>query len=310
MNRSTRAYVVLIHLFVSVASAVACSRSESQRAAGSLLRDCAECPEMLSIAPGAFVIGSPVSEAGRFEDEGPQHRVTVAYPFAVARAPITRAQYDMFVRTTRRRDPSGCASMGADGRWANTPGLSWHNPGFDQTAEHPVVCVSWDDARAYARWLRERTGRGYRLLSEAEYEYIARAGSTTAFAWGTSDQEMCAHANGFDASAGRAHPDWPAAACDDGSVYTAPVRAFPANAFGVYGAVGNVFQWTEDCFVDGGYAGAPTDGSARIVEGCELRVIRGGSWLNSPRGLRAAMRDRDRHGDRYTNVGFRVARGP
>ena len=98
--------------------------------------------------------------------------------------------------------------------------------------------------------------------------------------------------------------------CDDGHAFTAPVRAFPANAFGVYGAVGNVFQWTADCFVEGGYAGAPTDGSARAVEGCELRVIRGGSWLNSGRGLRSAMRDLDRPRDRYTNVGFRVAREP
>jgi formylglycine-generating enzyme required for sulfatase activity len=200
--------------------------------------------------------------------------------------------------------------MSAEGRWVSTPGLSWSNPGFDQAADHPVVCVSWEDARAYAQWLTERTGRKYRLLSEAEYEYIARAGSTTAFAWGASAQDMCAHANGFDRTARTAHPDWGDAACEDGYVYTAPVRAFPPNAFGVYGAVGNVFQWTEDCFVEGGYVGAPTDGSARTVEGCVLRVIRGGSWLNSSRGLRAAMRDRDRPGDCYTNVGFRVAREP
>jgi formylglycine-generating enzyme required for sulfatase activity len=145
--------------------------------------------------------------------------------------------------------------MGGDGQWRNDSTLSWNNPGFEQTAEHPVVCVSWEDARAYAKWLREKTGRSYRLLTEAEYEYIVRADSTTAFAWGASGEDMCAHANGFDASARGAHPDWPGASCDDGYVYTAPVRALPANAFGVDGAVGNIFQWTEDCFVEGGTTG-------------------------------------------------------
>jgi formylglycine-generating enzyme required for sulfatase activity len=267
-NRRGNVYFALSALLVVCAGGVACTGPETWGAAGSSFHDCAECPEMVVISRGSFVMGSPVSEAGRFDDEGPQHTVTVARPFAASRTPI------------------------------------------GQTAEHPVVCVSWNDARAYAQWLSERTTRTYRLLSEAEYEYIARAGSTTAFAWGASDQDMCAHANGFDASARTAHPDWPAAACDDAHVHTAPVRAFPANAFGIYGGSGNVFQWTEDCFVEGGYAGAPADGSARTVEGCELRVIRGGSWLNSSRGLRAAMRDRDRQGDRYTNVGFRVAREP
>ncbi len=265
---------------------------------------------MVVIAPGTFVMGSPASEAGRFEEEGPQHQVTFARSFEVSRAPITRAEYEAFARATSRPDPAACSSMNDDGHWVNTPGLSFRHPGFDQTADHPAVCVSWDDAHAYARWLTEKTGRPYRLPTEAEFEYAARAGSTAAFAWGAAAEDLCAHANGFDATAGRAHPGWPAAACDDGYAYTAPVRAFPTNAFGVYGAAGNVFQWTEDCFVDGGYAGAPADGSARTRDGCELRVIRGGSWLNSARGLRAAMRDRDRPGDRYTNVGFRVASAP
>jgi sulfatase modifying factor 1 len=307
MHRREKDYLVVASLLICCVAA--CAHSMTWGVAGSRFRDCAECPEMVVIPAGSFVMGSPASEPGRFEDaEGPQHTVAIGRSFAISRTPITRAEYEVFARTTRRSHPGGCASMSAEGRWVGTPGLSWNNPGFDQTAEHPVVCISWHDARAYGEWLTEMTGRTYRLLSEAEYEYIARAGSTTAFAWGASGAQMCAFANGFDASAARAHPDWGTAACDDGYVYTAPVRAFPANAFGVFGAVGNVFQWTEDCFVEGGYAGAPTDGSARTMDGCELRVIRGGSWLNSPRGLRAAMRDRDRPGDRYTNVGLRVAR--
>lgn len=127
---------------------------------------------------------------------------------------------------------------------------------------------------------------------------------------GAAEQDMCTRANGFDASTRSTYPDWPAAPCDDGYVHTSPVRAFAANDFGLFGTVGNVCQWTEDCFVEGGYAGAPTNGSARTVEGCQLRVIRGGSWLNSSRGLRAAIRDLARQGDRDTNVGFRIAREP
>jgi formylglycine-generating enzyme required for sulfatase activity len=236
--------------------------------------------------------------------------VTFARPFAVSRAPITRADYALFVQATGRSDPNECASMSTEGHWVSTGGLSWRNPGFTQAQDHPVVRVSWEDASAYAQWLSAKTRRAYRLVSEAEYEHVARAGSTATFAWGDADMNMCAYANGFDAAARRTYPDWPAADCDDGFAHTAPVHTFPANAFGVFGASGNVFQWTEDCFVDGGYVGAPTDGSARTVPGCELRVIRGGSWLNSSRGLRSAMRDRDRQGDRYTNIGLRIARDP
>jgi len=286
----------------------ACRESPSGQAAGASFRDCVDCPTMMVVPAGQFLMGSPLSEAGRFEDEGPQHTVTLARPFAVSQTPITRAQYELFVRTTQRSDASACASMSADGRWISTSGLTWRNPGFDQAADHPVVCVSWEDARAFAEWLSARSGKTYRLLSEAEFEYVARAGAMTAFPWGASENNICAHANSFDLTAGRAHPDWPAAACDDGYLHTAPVQRFPANAFGIYGATGNVFQWTEDCMVEGGYTNAPTDGSARTMEGCTVRVIRGGSWLNSGRGLRAAMRDRDRQQDRYTNLGFRVAR--
>src|SRR5262249_39835381 len=174
--------------------------------------------------------------------------------------------------------------------------------------DHPVVCVSWDDARAYADWLSTKTGKPYRLLSESEFEYVARAGSTATFPWGASADDLCAHANSFDLTAKRAHPDWPSASCDDHYALTSPVGVFPANAFGLYDATGNVYQWTADCFIEGGYTGAPTDGSARTKDGCVARVIRGGSWLNGWRGLRAAMRDRDRQQDRYTNIGIRIAR--
>jgi formylglycine-generating enzyme required for sulfatase activity len=253
-------------------------------------------------------MGSPATEAGRFEDEGPQHSVTIAQPFAITRFPITRREYEQFVRDTHRQDTAGCMNMSNAGEWVRVDSLSWRDPGFAQSSEHPVVCVSWDDAVAYAEWLSARSGHKYRLLSEAEFEYVARAGATTAFPWGDSAGVICAHANSFDVAARRAHPDWPGADCDDGYGITAPVDSFPANAFGVYGTSGNVFQWTADCFAEGGYVGAPSDGSARDTAGCVARVIRGGSWLNGWRGLRAAMRDRDRPQDPYTNIGIRLAR--
>lgn len=250
-------------------------------------------------------MGAPDSEAGRFPEEGPQHAVRVG-AFALSQAPITRSEYAAFVRATDRPDGAACALMDNEGNWRDTPDLSWRNPGFEQTDDHPVVCVSWDDAQAYAAWLSARTGRAYRLPSEAEFEYAARAGAATTFPWGDEAADVCAHANGFDLAAKRSHPDWNSLECDDGFAFTAPVRAFPANAFGLYGMTGNVFQWTEDCFHDS-YVGAPADGSAWTSGDCSVRAIRGGSWLNGARGLRAAMRDRDPQHSPYANIGIRVA---
>lgn len=288
---------------------VGCHKPSQPLTPGAQFQDCKDdCPAMIVVPAGRFLMGSPLTEAGRFEEEGPQHTVTVERPFAVSRAPITRREYERFSRASNHQEPDGCAAMNDDGRWVKTAGLGWQNPGFQQTADHPVVCVSWDEATAYAQWLSRRSGHTYRLLSEAEFEYAARGGATTAFAWGPLGQDICAHANSFDAAARRAHPDWPGADCDDGYANTAPVDAFPANAFGLYGATGNVFQWTADCWVDGGYAEASADKATPNADACTQRVIRGGSWLNGWRGLRAAMRDRDRPQDRYTNIGIRVAR--
>lgn len=270
--------------------------------------DCSDCPEMVVAPAGAFVMGAPDDENGRFDEEGPTREVRVA-AFALSRTPITRSQYAAFARATGRPNPPDCSSMTDAGEWRATPGLSWRNPGFEQGDDHPVVCVSWDDAHAYASWLSARTGRAYRLPSEAEFEYAARAGAATTFPWGAEPGDVCAHANGFDLAARREHPDWPGLDCDDGYPHTAPATSHPANVFGLYGMTGNVFQWTEDCFHDS-YAGAPRDGAPWVTEHCATRVIRGGSWLNSARGLRAAMRDRDRPQDRYTNIGIRVARTP
>jgi formylglycine-generating enzyme required for sulfatase activity len=169
--------------------------------------------------------------------------------------------------------------------------------------------VSWEDAVAYVAWLSTRTGKNYGLLTEAEFEYAARGGSATRHWWGAdAGNTTCTFANGFDLAARRLHPGWGASLeCDDRYPFTSPVRTFPANGFGLFDMAGNAFSWVQDCYVEG-YTGAPADGSARSEANCPLRAIRGGSWLNSDKGLRTALRDRDPPKGRYQNLGFRVAR--
>src|SRR5262245_34915084 len=190
-------------------------------------RSCADCPDMAAVRAGDFLMGAPDSEQGRCPEEGPQHNVRIA-AFALSAAPVTRGEYGAFVRATNRADGEACSRMDDEGNWRATPGLNWRNPGFEQSDDHPVVCVSWDDARAYAAGLGAQTGATYRLPSEAEFEYAARAGATTTFPWGDEAGDVCARANGFDESGKRMHPDWNALACDDGFEHTAPVRAFAA----------------------------------------------------------------------------------
>src|SRR5262245_39594423 len=210
----------IISLAITLAAVAACANAPL-RSSGAL-SDCRDCPAMVAVPAGTFVMGAPDDEVGRFPEEGPTHEVRVA-EFAASRTPITRREYAAFVRATGRADPGDCASMNDAGEWRATPGLSWRAPGFDQGEDHPVVCVSWDDAQAYVAWLSGRTGRSYSLLSEAEFEYAARAGANTSFPWGDAAGEACAYANGFDLTAKRAHPDWGSLDCDDGFAFTAPV---------------------------------------------------------------------------------------
>jgi formylglycine-generating enzyme required for sulfatase activity len=279
---------------------------------GQGFRDCPECPEMMVIPSGSFRMGSPAGEAGRDPDEGPQRQVTVRAPLAVGRHAVTVGQYRAFAQATGRGDGGSCF-VWTGSRWENRQGLGWRNPGFGQGDEHPVVCVSWEDAQAYARWLSQRTGHRYRLLTEAEWEYAARAGTTTRWWWGENEAQQCRHANGADQTA-RAQVSgasgWAVAPCTDGFAHTAPVGRFLANRFGLHDMGGNAWQWVEDCYRDS-YAGAPSDASQAVTTGdCASRVLRGGSWNDSPQLLRSAFRDRLTPGGRYDNYGFRVARTP
>jgi formylglycine-generating enzyme required for sulfatase activity len=290
---------------------LAASQAHSQtRAAGSALRDCAgTCPEMVSIPPGSFTMGSPDSEAGRYDVEGPQVQVTIGYSFLIGKYDVTRSQYAEFVAETQRPDPADCDTLNASGRFDTTPGANWHNPGFAQTGSDPVVCVSWEDATAYAAWLSQKTGHTYRLPSEAEFEYAARAGTTTPRYIGTTDAELCRYYNLGDLDYSAAHPQDNEIdnACHDGYSYTSPVGSFPPNPFGLYDMLGNVLQWTEDCW-NPNHDGAPTNGSAQMSGTCGRRVWRGGCWIDDGKYIRAAYRNGGTITDRQTHMGFRVVR--
>jgi len=230
-------------------------------------RDCPGCPEMVVVPAGKFNMGSPVGEPDRGNDEM-QHEVTIGKPFAVGRFAVTRGEFAFFVKDTGHltaRD--NCYAY--VGRGTKALG-SWRSPGFEQDERHPVVCVTWNDGKAFAQWLAKKTGKRYRLLSEAEREYVARAGTTTPYWWGASISTN-------QANYGETH------------MKTVVVDSFEANPWGLYNVHGNVSEWVEDCY-DENYTGAPTDGSAWSTRDCRARAIRGGSWRDGPHGLRAASR--------------------
>ncbi len=256
---------------------------------GAAFRDCPECPEMVVVPEGNFTMGSSGSEkvwatkhggtAESVSDESPQHNVSLP-SFALGKYDVTRGEYAAFVRDTGYPAGGGCfeSSMPKSNKRADG---NWQNPGFEQTDRDPVTCVSWEDARAYIAWLNGKVSGAkseagpYRLPSEAEWEYAARAGTTTRFWWGDNDDRTAAHAWYKDNSDGKTHA----------------VGLKPANPFGLYDMVGNVWQWTEDCYADN-YAKAPINGSA----------------AESPDGLRSATRERNPADFRDVVMGFRVAK--
>jgi formylglycine-generating enzyme required for sulfatase activity len=238
---------------------------------GQSFKDCPECPEMVVVPAGSFWMGSPRSEQGRFDDEEPQHQVTLANSFAVGKFTVTFAEWDACT------EDGGCKKYRPDDR------------GWGRGAQ-PVIHVNWDDATAYVSWLSRKTGKDYHLLSEAEWEYAARAGTATRSYWG--DSVTAVNANCADCN-----NQW----------QTTPVGSFKPNAWGLYDMLGNVWQWTEDCW-NGNYSNAPKDGSAVAIGDCSLRVIRGGGWMNFRRDLRCANRYRSNTLDRASIIGFRVAR--
>jgi formylglycine-generating enzyme required for sulfatase activity len=255
---------------------------------GEVFKDCPDCPEMVLIPAGEFMMGSPAGEEGRHSNEGPQRKVGIAAPFAAGKFEVTFAEWDACVTA------GGCKHRPSDEGWGR--------------GKRPVMNVSWDDiTREYLPWLLRKTGKTYRLLTEAEWEYAARAGSATRYHFGNDEKGLCTYGNVADETAKEKYKDWTVANCRDGYVNTAPVGSFKPNAFGVHDMHGNVWEWVHDCY-KGSYAEAPLDGSAVTSGDCRGRVLRGGSWIGNPGGLRSAYRNRNNTANRDNYFGFRVGR--
>ena len=261
---------------------------------------------MVSIAAGIFVMGDDNSVR---LDERPAHQVTVP-AFAAGRTEVTRAQYAIFAKETGRGATGPCSTdPDRDGRWESVADASWVDHKFPTSDANPVSCINWSDAKAYTLWLTEKTGKRYRLLSEAEFEYVLRGNTKTQFWWGDDPDQMCQYANGHDQRTSKLVPSWTGgAACDDGHDVLAPVASYPPNAFGLYDLAGNAWEWTADCYVPS-YQVQPRDGSAFGRDDCNWVSTRGGSWAKGMSDLRSAQRNwRIQAAQRGADVGFRVAR--
>ncbi|WP_376696530.1 SUMF1/EgtB/PvdO family nonheme iron enzyme [Wenzhouxiangella sp. EGI_FJ10305] len=298
---------------------------------GEAFQECPDCPEMVVIPAGSFRMGSPSGEADRQDNEGPQHNVSIP-AFALATTEVTVGEFRRFVEATGYRTDAeknaggndGCVAYKGGTEFDWIAGTSWRDMGFRQGDEHPVVCVSWNDAQSYVRWMSEQTGEDYRLPSETEQEYVRRARSTMAFPWGSSTDGACSHGNVADQSVADRFSSRTTEASTDGSytttimrlktvdctdnqVFTAPVGSYRKNGFGLYDMTGNVWEWAQDCWNES-YRGAPSDGSAWMSGDCGRAVLRGGSWLNGDQYLRSASRNRFDRVGRNVFTGFRPAR--
>jgi formylglycine-generating enzyme len=271
---------------------------------GTAIRDCPACPAMVVLPAGRFKQGSLRAENGSAAFETPLHWVSIGPSLSMSSNAVTVDDFQQFIADTDW-NMRGCDTY--DGGWKHRPDNSWKNPGFSQTGTHPVTCVSWNDAKAYVRWLSTKTGHSYRLPSASEWEYAARAGGEAVQSWSADGSGACATANVADASAAQRYPGWAVFGCNDGYVYTAPVGSFKANSFGLNDMLGNVFQWTEDCW-HADYSRAPIDGSARRDGDCSEHELRGGSWFSTPAYVRANYRNHFAADYRTSSVGIRLVR--
>lgn len=310
--------LLTVALFVEAGTS---ARAEPSRfTPGQVFRECTDCPQMVVVPSGRFRMGSKESETGTSSLEQPAHWVSIR-KFAAGRFDVTRGEWAAFVRATHRRTQRGCLFTGRAGDSVDPQG-SWSSLGFAQTGRHPVVCINWQDATDYARWLSKRTGKPYRLLSEAEWEYAARAGSETPFDWGAKARHSRVNygsESGYGKGVSSGRDKW---------IYTSPVGSFPPNRFGLYDMSGNVLQFVEDCL--GTYDRTPGDGSPYTTNeplklsgeladlsgtmSCSYRVARGGDWGDPPEAIRSASRNFAPpppgllNDYRSGGLGFRVAR--
>ena len=262
---------------------------------------------MIVVPSGQFDMGSPRFEGGRQDHEGPVHRVSIP-SFAMAKTELTLAHWSAFVRETGYRVTSSKCWVWGDSKWEEKI-ASWSNPGFKQTDQHPVTCISWEHAQAYVEWLSQKTGKAYRLPTEAEWEYAARAGTTTSRYWGNDSDQACNYANEMDRTGKSQLPgiNWETFNCSDGYAWTAPVASFKPNAFGFYDMIGNLAEWTQDCW-NPNYLGAPTDGTSWMTGDCNIHPVRGSSWSAERDGERSARRAAHHTNNIGSGLGIRLVR--
>jgi formylglycine-generating enzyme required for sulfatase activity len=284
-------------------------------------RDCAECPVMIELPPGDFLMGTAVAD--RLSDprtgkpatnDSPQHSVTLAAAFAIGKYEVSGQEFAEFVSATGYQPEGPCMEFSPPESFTISDEVNWHDTWFPQTDSSPVVCVSFFDAQAYTNWLTSSTGQNYRLPTEAEWEYAARAGSTGPYHWGSDDASSCEFANIRSPGASTISKRQAASdrddgfPCDDGFAHSSPVGSFSPNAFGLHDMQGNAWEWVADCNHKN-YKDAPSDGSAWLDDkGCQFGIIRSGSFLNRVERSSTTVRaGRPREG-RATNMGFRVVR--
>ncbi len=321
-------YFLLITTLLAISSF---AQDKKDLKPGQTFKDCPDCPEMVMIPAGNFTIGSLDNEKGRVskpEDgsvEGPRRLLKISR-FAAGKFDITKAQWAEFVKETNRTTSGGCSWAGLPGdtlqSWELNPSANWNHIGFAQDSSHPVVCISWNDANDYAHWLGKKTGFTYRLLSEAEWEYAGRAGSTTAYPWGdTASHEYANYGDSNYNAVVLGRDQW---------LGTSPVGSFPPNAFGLYDMNGNAMQWVED-YYSNSYKDLSADGSANKKEvvlkmterfsfmneksSSSFHMVRGGCYADPPQMIRSAYRNSGNIPgatvpdlSRSAGAGFRVAR--
>lgn len=266
---------------------LAASGAHAELKPGDVFKSCKDCPEMVVLPAGSFLMGTPEGEVGREPDEGPQHKVTFAKPFAISRYHVTAGELNAYIKATGTQIKSG---DDRPGRWCEAS-----KPSYPQGPRQPAVCIDWYEVQGYAQWLSKTTGKTYRMVTEAEREYAARAGSTGPFPFPFDEEgqyQITQHANTYGPR--------------DGYTYTAPVGSYPPNAFGMYDMHGNVYEWVADCQHDD-YVGAPTDGSAWMTDSpCKRAQMRGNDWGEAPVFSRSGNRNDRFRTTRGDYLGFRV----
>ena len=313
MNRNFFPQLLLLLALMPVLT-VASTDVKSKNGDSSHAQGCDACSEMIPIKAGTYLMGATTQEflgakgyQSMYSYESPQHQVDVK-SFAISKFSVTRHQFSIFAKETGFSGKGCDVFNGHD--WVVNPNSDWQNPGFQQTEQDPVVCVSWDDAQKFITWLSSKISsaksKPYRLPTGEEWEYAARAGTTTPMYWGSDRALQCRYENTRDLSEEKMGPDGPHVNCDDGYARTAPVGSFQPNPWGLFDMLGNAYQWVSDCSHIG-YRNPVPAPPAIGASDCRMKVVRGAGWASVPFAVRSASRLAYKTDARESTLGFRLA---